>query len=397
MDKRLGFFAFLIYGIANCLVIYPNFAQAANDPPGSNADAYDGILMERRIIQMHRRGPFDPKDLAIYSEIESVLEVADQLPEFGKALRLALSKEWRFGVDGIEKCKTELTRYAPGTFQKVACQWEKKVVINPDFYFTVPLKKVKRRMSESDLISALKQNQKDELLHQMLLGVHYGQGISTDSMAKVIAVLTQEPSPSPSELQRVLESNGYGVYGTHSDCDHTASNQELIQPIDGLKSSVESAIGKILNKADLFANLLDPQKQSKAIDELNADPNSNTVFIGGDTANEIAHNFEQRTITGAPGYLISQGTNVLACVQNMTDSKHTACTLAAVENPNTQVVTVTEKDQQSLKTLTRLMAPVLFKNGDNMPTAYQKVFSTCTKAKLSQYTCGIFVLPETKQ
>jgi hypothetical protein len=197
------------------------------------------------------KGPFDPQNLSIFSEIGPILEVSKELPGFHQNLLAVLKKHWRFGYDGIENCPTEFTWYADSDHtKKVACQGPDYIIINPDWYFIEPDEPGDSPKSKSAKIGDLKQRQKDLFLHELFLGITLGKGVDETALANVLEVLTQRPPPKSNELQRVLESSGFGVFGTRPDsnCYQVASNIETFVPIQSNQAGVTTAIAPLLVK-----------------------------------------------------------------------------------------------------------------------------------------------------
>jgi hypothetical protein len=211
MFKSLSTKAFLLGLTVNILVMCPSFGQGSEGPSSGNADAQNctSVLLDRHIVQAQKS--FSPEDLSIFaSDIAPILNLADQLPNFGKALRRAMNKGWRFGFDGIVNCPTENSYYV-SAYQKVACQTATEVILNPDWYEKIDSKSC-RTLTDSSAVKTLKQKQRDIFVHELLLGITLGADISEESTSKVFAALTRQPLPSAVELQSILETSLFGVY-----------------------------------------------------------------------------------------------------------------------------------------------------------------------------------------
>lgn len=218
------------------LLLCPTFVHA-EDPPTGNADATDeNVLVERKMILDQE---FDPRNLRIYPEIKPILKTADQLPEFGLALRKVLAKKWVFSHEGIADCPTELTYYSD-PYHKVACQTPASVIINPDYFSRYS--SGKRRMTKALVAAQLNQNQRDLFTYELILGPLLGKGPNAVTLSKVLNVLTMRPAASPEKLQEVLESSGYGVFGLEKHCVNPSVKQGIPKAIDNLDSSVGAVL-----------------------------------------------------------------------------------------------------------------------------------------------------------
>jgi hypothetical protein len=231
MIKSCVFSAFVAYLIACGLVICPTFAQ---DPPPANADSVcNDLLLDQALAQ--NRKTFDPQDLSIFqSDITPIMNLADQIPDFGKALRGALNKKWSFDPDNsFADCQTENSHFvavAGGT--KVACQYPhagthaNEIVIDPNWYETLNSKTCQKPKTSDDVLK-LKEKQRGLIVHELLLGITMGTSITQSATNQVFAALTRQPLPSASELQSIIESSGFGIYGlksTRADSCHSVQD-----------------------------------------------------------------------------------------------------------------------------------------------------------------------------
>lgn len=226
------------------LVICPTVVHA-EDPPAGNADAVDctDTILEREIGQGNMA--IRPQNLRIYDPyIKPILQLGDRLPEFGNALRKAMNKKWRFGFDKIQGCPRESSELSDLT-HKVACQTSSEVIINPDWYTKLNPSSCKL-MSNSGALHKLDEKQRDLFVHELLLGITLGTGISVDNSDLVFNALTRRPLPTVDELRAVLETAHFGVYATRSDCAEPASNQETLQPIQNASRAISAAVAPVL-------------------------------------------------------------------------------------------------------------------------------------------------------
>lgn len=224
-----------------------NVRHAEEPPPTNNADGCKDTLAEREIIQMSR--PFRYEDLAVYkTEVDPVLKRMDHLlPQFGQALRRVMAKKWRFGFDQIETCPSEDAWFSDKS-EKVACESQDWGVINPAWFYQLdtPCKKPQNGADKRDLV----QKQKDTLLRELVLGLKLGKGVKSTQLAAVLSVITQtNPLATATDIETVLEINGFDGFSEESICVQKASNQDVVVPIQKQITVAQQAVAAISQTA----------------------------------------------------------------------------------------------------------------------------------------------------
>jgi hypothetical protein len=131
-----------------------------------------------------------------------------------------------------------------------------------------------------------------------------------------------------------------------------------------------------------------PEELSRIVNELNQDPNSTVVYLGGKDASELAYQFGQRSGPGAEGVLLSQGNASVACAKNI-DTNEAACTVSSGPKDTKPFLT---KNPNTIALLSKLAAPSLVRKlGDAVP--FQWAYVVCTQVKTSSNICAISSVP----
>jgi hypothetical protein len=224
--------------------------QADNGTDRGNARSEGDLLYDRWALE--GRTPIAPsKDLPFFnSEIEPILQLADQVPALGESFRKTLSKKWWLDDKGVADCPARQTMYAEKG-DKIACQDDRTVVISSNWFLRLNDDPKIKNLSPSQKRALIQHVQSDTVVHELLRGAMLGRNdVSEESLFEAFGLLTSHPLPSPKALCVSLREAGFGDYQTQ---DQLQASNKLVSDLDRIQSQC-NGLPQNLDKAKCLLN-----------------------------------------------------------------------------------------------------------------------------------------------